>query len=293
MNISSDQFVLLKQVSNLKRHDLQKSRFSLHQLWGITFLIWSVIALFHYVQFYLEHIAGDSEFLWLPTTIEFVINYYSWVGIAAFVVWLGRTYRLQGGKWLATLTVHIAASVVFAVLHLGIIAMTLKSVKPLALPRYDLLDTFAWAALQLFHFECLMYWVVLGLSYGFEHYVEKQTSQPQPSPYLTRLSLKNNGHIRLLPTSQIDWLEAADNYINIHAGRSSFMLREKMHVIEDRLDPHQFQRIHRSAIVNVGRIKALVRGENGNYMIVLNDGQSLPVSRRRREQIQNSITRHS
>lgn len=293
MNISSDQFVLFGQVSDSKRQNVQNSRLSLTQLWGITFLVWTLIALFHYVQFYLEHIAGDNEFLWLPTTIEFAINYYSWVGIAALIVWLGKTFRLQGGKWLSNLAIHVAAAVVFAVLHLGIIATTLKSIKPLAMPGFDWLDTFAWAALQLFHFECLMYWGVLGLSYGFEHYAHKQTADQEPPPFLTKLSIKNNGHTRLLQAAQIDWLEAADNYINIHVGKTSFMLREKMHVLETKLDPRHFQRVHRSAIVNVGRIKEFVRSENGNYMIVLDTGHNLPVSRRRREQIQRSISRLS
>jgi len=271
---------------------LQKTRLSLKQLWSVTFLIWTVIAIFHYVQFYLEHVTGEHEFLWLLTLIEFIVNYYSWVAIAAAVVWLGKTFRLQSGNWITALAVHIITSVAFAILHLGIIAAMLKLVKPHALPGYDLWDTYLYAALQLFHFECLLYWVVLGLAYGFEHYAEKQTPDEE-SAYLRKLTVKNNGHTLLLNTAQIDWLEAADNYINIHAGKNAFLLREKMHVLENKLDPRQFQRTHRSVIVNLGRIKELVRSTDGHCMIVLHNGQNLPVSRRRREQIQGSITRPS
>ncbi len=270
---------------------MQKSRLSIKQLWGITFLIWTVIALFHYAQFYLEHAAGDNEFLWFATTFEFMVNYYSWIGIAAMVVWLGKKFRPQPAAWALPLFVHVASAITFALLHLSIIATVLETIKPTAFPGYTFGETFVFAALQLFHFECLLYGVVLALSYGFENYAaEKRPEETESSKYLTKLTVKNNGHTRLLQTTQIDWLEAADNYINIHAGKTSFMLREKMHVLETQLDPRNFQRVHRSAIVNVARIKEFIRGDNGNYVIVLDTGHNLPVSRRRREQLQRSIS---
>jgi two-component system LytT family response regulator len=292
-NLFLSPFVLSQNISNSKGRDVQRGRLTLQQLWSIAFIVWTAIAIFHYVQFYLEHVTRDDEFLWLPTTAEFIVNYYSWVAIAAAVVWLGKRFRPQRGNLVRPLTIHFCAAVVFAVLHLGIIAAVLQFVKPYALPGLDYADKFVFAALQLFHFECMLYGVVLVLSYGFENYAAESavTATDSPPRYLMKLSVKDNGHTLLLNIAQIDWLEAADNYVNIHSGKNSYLLREKMHVLETKLNPRHFQRVHRSAIVNVERVKALLRGENGSCSVLLENGQNLPVSRRRRERIQHSINR--
>ena len=104
--------------------------------------------------------------------------------------------------------------------------------------------------------------------------------------YLTRLMIKASGRVVLLKVGEIDFIEACGNYAKLHVGRKSHLLREKMHDLEGRLDPAQFVRIHRSVIVNLDRIKELHPHFNGDYIVILEDGRQLRLSRTRRENLE-------
>jgi two-component system LytT family response regulator len=92
-----------------------------------------------------------------------------------------------------------------------------------------------------------------------------------------------------LKVSEIDWIEADGNYAKLHVGRKAHLLREKMHDLETQLDPDKFVRIHRSAIVNLDRIKEMHPHFNGDYIVVLEDGSQLKLSRTRREQLESRL----
>jgi two-component system, LytTR family, response regulator len=86
-------------------------------------------------------------------------------------------------------------------------------------------------------------------------------------------------------TGDIDWVEAADNYVSLHVGKDSHLLRETMTSIESRL-PKQFLRISRSTIVNTERIKELQPLFHGEYAVILRDGTRLTLSRSHRDKLQ-------
>ena len=94
-----------------------------------------------------------------------------------------------------------------------------------------------------------------------------------------RLTVKAAGRIYFLKTADIDWVEAAGNYLRVHAGGKTHSLRETMNNLEARLDPERFWRIHRSTIVNVDRIRELQPLFHGDYVVVLRDGTELMLSR--------------
>jgi two-component system LytT family response regulator len=106
------------------------------------------------------------------------------------------------------------------------------------------------------------------------------------SEYLTRLMIKVSGRVMLLKVNEIDFIEADGNYAKLHVGRKAHLLREKMHDLEARLDPAKFVRIHRSVIVNLDRIKEMQPHFNGDYIVVLEDGRQLRLSRTRRETLE-------
>ena len=107
--------------------------------------------------------------------------------------------------------------------------------------------------------------------------------------YLTRLMIKVAGRVTLLKVEEIDFIEADGNYAKLHVGRKSHLLREKMHDLEGRLDPAKFVRIHRSVIVNLDRIKEMHPHFNGDYIVVLEDGRQLRLSRTRRENLESKL----
>jgi two-component system LytT family response regulator len=110
-----------------------------------------------------------------------------------------------------------------------------------------------------------------------------------PKTYLTRIMVKLANRVVLLRVDEIDWIEADGNYAKLHVGRKAHLLREKMHDLEAQLDPQNFVRIHRSIIVNLERIKELHPHFNGDYIVVLEDGVQLKLSRSRREQLESRL----
>lgn len=108
----------------------------------------------------------------------------------------------------------------------------------------------------------------------------------QQQNYLTRVMIKVSGRVTLLKVDEIDFIEADGNYAKLHVGRKAHLLREKMHDLEGRLDPAKFVRIHRSVIVNLDRIKEMHPHFNGDYIVVLEDGRKLRLSRTRRENLE-------
>jgi two-component system LytT family response regulator len=116
--------------------------------------------------------------------------------------------------------------------------------------------------------------------------LEERKGAPPSEDYLTRLMIKVSGRVVLLKVDEIDFIEADGNYAKLHVGSKAHLLREKMNDLEERLDPAKFVRIHRSIIVNLDRIKELHPHFNGDYIVVLEDGRQLRLSRTRREHLE-------
>jgi two-component system LytT family response regulator len=114
---------------------------------------------------------------------------------------------------------------------------------------------------------------------------QRESSTPEKN-YLTRVMVKGTGRVVLLKVDEIDFIEADGNYAKLHVGRKAHLLREKMHDLEARLDPARFVRIHRSVIVNLDRIKEMHPHFNGDYIVVLENGRQLRLSRTRRENLE-------
>jgi two-component system LytT family response regulator len=109
------------------------------------------------------------------------------------------------------------------------------------------------------------------------------------APKTDRLVVKSGGRLFFLRADEIDWIEAAGNYVRLHVGNQSHLLRETMNAIEARLDPERFFRIHRCRIVNVERIQEMQPWLNGEYSVVLRTGVRLTLSRGYREKLQDKL----
>jgi two-component system, LytTR family, response regulator len=107
----------------------------------------------------------------------------------------------------------------------------------------------------------------------------------RPASQPDRIAVKSDGRVVFVKASDIDWVEAADNYVSLHVGKDSHLLRETMTSIESRL-PKQFLRISRSTIVNTERIKELQPLFHGEYAVILRDGIRLTLSRSHRDKLQ-------
>jgi two-component system LytT family response regulator len=97
--------------------------------------------------------------------------------------------------------------------------------------------------------------------------------------YPERLIVKSSGRVFFVRTEDIDWVEASGNYVKIHTKNEAHLLRESMKNMEAKLDPKIFVRIHRSAIVNIDRIRELEPWFHGEYIVIMRDGTRLTASR--------------
>ncbi|HYL76305.1 MAG TPA: LytTR family DNA-binding domain-containing protein [Bryobacteraceae bacterium] len=112
-----------------------------------------------------------------------------------------------------------------------------------------------------------------------EQVLKLLTELQHKKKHLERLIVRSGGKVVFLRADEIDWIEAAGNYVRLHSARDEYLYRETMTKLESHLDPDRFARIHRSTIVNVERIKELQPWFRGDYQIVLKDNQKLTLSR--------------
>lgn len=108
---------------------------------------------------------------------------------------------------------------------------------------------------------------------------------------LERFVIKSGGRVFFVRSEEIDWIEAAGNYVKLHVGTDAHLFRETMNALEARLNPDTFYRIHRSHIVNIERVRELQPWFNGEYVVFLKDGTRLTLSRGYREKLQERIGR--
>jgi two-component system LytT family response regulator len=109
--------------------------------------------------------------------------------------------------------------------------------------------------------------------------------------FLQRIVVKSKGRTLLFRIEDIDWFESAGNYVRLHVGRERYLLRETMCGLEETLDPRQFVRIHRSAIVNLERVREMQPTSHGEYVVLLNDETRLTLSRVYRDRLEPLLGR--
>lgn len=181
----------------------------------------------------------------------------------------------------------------------------LRSVRPKVMPYVVFVTAFDQYALRAFEVHALDYLlkpiddvrfastlrhaceVVLGtrdgayarqIAQAIASLSRKDTSAAEQAG-ADRLAIPVGDRLMIIRVAEIDWIEAADNYVSIHVGKKSWLLRETISALEQRLKPRGFARIHRSTIVNAQRVTELRSLPNGEFAIVLADGTPLRMSK--------------
>lgn len=111
-----------------------------------------------------------------------------------------------------------------------------------------------------------------------------------PQRYVKRLAVRSAGKTLFVNVEQIDWIEAAENYVKLHATRAGYLLHVAMNTLEKSLDPEMFLRIHRSFMVNVRRIREMEPALHGEYIITLHNGVRLQSGRHYHARLKALVT---
>ena len=116
-----------------------------------------------------------------------------------------------------------------------------------------------------------------------------EEERTRDEPYLERIAVQGRGKARIVPVDDLTHITADGSYAELHTGDDTYVIRERMKTLTARLDPEAFARVHRSAIVRLGKIELLLRGGGGDYAVRLQDGTRIPVSRSRVDELEDRL----
>lgn len=130
---------------------------------------------------------------------------------------------------------------------------------------------------------------LLTLLQGDSPATAPQSKAGTKATYLERIAVEMRGQVRVVPVGQIDYITADGAYAELHADDKTYVIRERMQNLEERLDPAQFFRVHRSSIVRLDRVEALYTASGGDYAVRLSNGKKLRVSRGRKAELEKRL----
>ena len=209
------------------------------------------------------------------------------------VVWFTRRVPPSWNGWRRYLLLHLAGSVVYCLLHV----MFMVGLRHLAYAFTDASYSFGdWGEELLYEYlkDVRSYAGVVLTIEGYRFFIrrlqgearwlDQPDNEPEPTKpeWPERFLVKMLGREFLVPAVQIEWAQAAGNYVNLQVQGREYPLRSTMKALHDRLDPSRFQRVHRSYIVNLDQVAEIEPLETGDARVTMKSGTKLPCSRRYR-----------
>jgi hypothetical protein len=241
---------------------------------------------------------------WELMTWEFSSNLV-WLALVPIILCMQQAWPLRWGVWRAHLRWHLAASLGLSLVHVLAMVALRQAVYALRGEHYDFGH---WPTELLYEAlkDVRTYALVLALAAGYRLVLwrlqgEASLLQPaddgphapppavalatEPAPATPdepapeRFLVKKLGKEFLLPTAEIEWVQACGNYVNLHRRGHDYPLRSTLSAMEARLDARVFSRVHRSYLVNLGLIDAIEPTEAGDARLRMKDGAMVPCSR--------------
>src|ERR1041385_1949712 len=199
---------------------------------------------------------------WWQALATGLTHWYLWGLLALVVAWLGRRFQVDRASFGRHFFIHLGASLDIALLQL-VSAVGIQDLLHAAAGRpypfaQKLVDDFT----IFFHWNVLIYWAILAVVHALDYHadLERQRAHAMESEVrqpAERLLVADNGRRFFVRTSDVDWMEAARNYVRLHVGDRTHVLRTTLSALEHRLDPERFRRVSRSALVNLDRVREL------------------------------------
>jgi len=266
--------------------------------WLVITACWAVL----YVFFALGEVADQTGKLHPLATAEvFKREFLSdvlWVPLTYFALWFSRLVPIAAPKRLRSLVIQLAVSTGVAAVHIAVLAVLLAAFGF----EVDGAGAGPKAATLIsdnLQGDLLCYWVIFGIAFAVDAYRAKPDKQTDSKPEFeaatlepaSRIPVKSNGRITLVETDDVDWFEADDNYVRVHTGERSHLVRERIGRLESQLDPSRFLRIHRSVIVNKTRVKELRPVPGGVYEVIMKDGKTVRSGRKFKAHVASLISR--
>ena len=270
--------------------------------------VWTAFGLFFGTQIYVRDAYTGKAGALPGYIIGWLLCGYAWGILTVPVLKLLRHFSLARLAWSRFLLVHLPAAAVFASLQLAVYTLI---VAVLAFvgggPSRSITEYYEWLFVKEFQSSFLVYAAIIASVTAYWRIFRADAIQPEPelpevihqipnhnrngngNGYLKRVAAKDNGRIALVEVQDIDWIESYGNYLFLHTAGGRHMIRETMAAMEEKLDPEEFVRIRRSAIVRSSQIDEMRSEQNGEYEIRLKSGVRLSSTRRYRKNIETVL----
>jgi len=251
---------------------------------------WTAFGLFFGTQQYLRDVFVGKPASLPGYLLSWILCGYSWGILTVPVIWIARRI-----SWPRSVLLHLPLAAAFSFLQIGIYVLIAKM---LFLPSDGNLWSFYQAiAVNEFQSSFLVYFVIVSAVAAYDKWlgvVEPEIASPaEPAGngngFTRRFPVKENGRIVLVDTGSINWVESYGNYVFLHTDERRHILRETMAAMEKKLDPEQFVRIRRSAIIRADQIVEIHLGVNGEFEVVMRCGSTVAATRRYRKNLESYI----
>jgi hypothetical protein len=248
--------------------------------------LWTLLGLASSVQIYFAHDRlAIHPYTWSQALLAGLAFWYLWGALSPVVAWLGRRFQVDRANFGRHFFIHLGASLDLALLHLVVTAWVQG---PDAFAQ-RLVNDFA----LYFHWNVVVYWAILGIVHALDYHRDleehraktaKGDAPARPRP-AERLLVADDGRSLFVRTADVEWIEAARNYVRLHAGERSYVVRTTLAALEAQLDGERFRRTGRSALVNVDRVREVQPWFHGDAIVILESGARVTLSRRYRSNL--------
>ncbi len=265
-------------------HEFQRWRRPIEVSFWITLVILNTV--FNGLVAQIDHAttAAWEPWVWECTSSILIL------ALIPVVIALERRWPFRFDTWRHSLPRHLLATIPFSLVHVtGMVALR-KLAYALAGSRYEFGAAFGYEYLKdirsyflIIALVCLSRLWVVRWQGEARLLAEPDDGQPaEPVERPERFLVRKLGREFLLNASEIEWLQASGNYVNLHVRGRDYPLRTTMAAIEERLDPARFVRVHRSYFINLDFLAQIEPLETGDARLTLRDGAMIPCSRRYR-----------
>lgn len=221
---------------------------------------------------------------WKPFVWEYTSTYVVFI-LIPFILMFDERYPIASKNWPKRMLMHIPLSMVFSFTHVA----GMVGIRKLIFTAVD--DVYSMTGLNytiLYEYrkDLMAYMSILIVIYAYREILRLRRGEAQiEKSDEERIMVSKRGVFKFIEPSSVDWVEAAGNYVELHVGENTYMLRATMKEIDKRLGSTDFARVHRSTIVRRDVIESISPAMNGDKILYLKDGTELRLSRRYNENL--------
>lgn len=283
--------------------------------WAGWLTLWTVVGLAFAAQVFLTgQRLGQPSDTWGQAIRLSLPDWYVWGLFALLVAHLKQRVPIDAISWGYNFGFHVAASLLVALAHVAISVALQTFLELLAREPRHISAYFVNNFATLYLWNVVVYWGILAGVHARDYRRDFRehrrraaelearlqelhaaaatgsVEEPTARRHAERLLVADDGRSFFVRAADVDWIEAARNYVRLHAGDRVHTVRTTLAALEQRLDPGRFRRISRSALVNLDRVREVQPWFHGDAIVILESGARVTLSRRYRRNLLTQAT---